>query len=357
MSESSSLRTRFVLACVLGTVLFGSGIAQRADAPGINRPHLVPAHEASGRQWSLFHVQGPGRTIQVFLSHDSQPKPVVFLLQGSGCTPSFTVGPDERFQPTSIFQDVVAAESRRVHFAIVEKVGVTALRFTAGMTRDERVCAFEQAQKVCSAEFFDHATKSIRVDDVLDAITAVSSEPWAHGVLLAGHSEGTHVATGVLKLSTKGAVDGVALFSSAGPVPFWSGYVAAGAGQRSEFQSAFDRVRMLQSAPDDLMHYGLPARRWKTFWLESTPIEDVRDSDVPLFVVHGTRDGTILAPDLFVLEAIRQQPRRPLRYVVVEGGDHAMETLDHRSHVPTLFSDFVSWVLDPNRQTGTRVIK
>lgn len=287
-------------------------------------------------QWSLFHVQGRGRTIQVFVSHDSRPRAVVFFLQGSGCTPSFTVGPDERYQPTSILQDVVAREGTRVHFAIVEKVGVAPVRFTAGMSRDEQARSFERAEKACSAEYFDNVTKGIRVEDVLDAIAAVSSEPWAHGVMLAGHSEGTHVATGVVKLAPEGTIAGAALFSSAGPIPFWGGYVASGSGTRSGFQSVFDRVRMLQNAPDDLMYNGLPARRWKTFWLESTPIEDVRDSDVPLFVAHGTRDGTVLAPDLFVLEAIRQQPRRPLRYVVVEGGDHAFETIDGRSKFPSL---------------------
>jgi hypothetical protein len=51
---------------------------------------------------------------------------------------------------------------------------------------------------------------------------------------------------------------------------------------------------MLQIADDGVMYEGLPARWWKTFRLESTPLNDVRQSTVPLFVAHGTRDGTIL---------------------------------------------------------------
>jgi hypothetical protein len=78
-----------------------------------------------------------------------------------------------------------------------------------------------------------------------------------------------------------------ALFASAGPTPFYGGYVARGAGDRQQFQSVFDRIRKLQSAEDDSMYQGLPARRWKTFWLDSTPIDDVRDSTVPLFVAQG----------------------------------------------------------------------
>lgn len=77
---------------------------------------------------------------------------------------------------------------------------------------------------------------------------------------------------------------------------------------------------------------------------------------VPLFVAHGTRDGTILAPDLFVIEALRQQPTRSLRYVVVENGDHAFETAPGQSRIPEMFDDFLDWALDAGRITGTAVL-
>jgi dipeptidyl aminopeptidase/acylaminoacyl peptidase len=105
------------------------------------------------------------------------------------------------------------------------------------------------------------------------------------------------------------------------------------------------------------MYQGLPARRYKTFWLESTPIEDVRDSDVPLFVVQGTRDGTVLASDLFAMEAIRRKPNRPIRYVVVQGGDHAFGMPDGTSRVTALFADLLDWMLDPEKTTTTAVVK
>jgi hypothetical protein len=78
---------------------------------------------------------------------------------------------------------------------------------------------------------------------------------------------------------------------------------------------------------------------------------------VPLFVAQGTRDGTILAADLFVLEAIRQQPNRSLRYVVLENGDHAFETAPGQSRVPEIFNDFLDWALDTGRTTGTAVLR
>jgi pimeloyl-ACP methyl ester carboxylesterase len=225
------------------------------------------------------------------------------------------------------------------------------------MTHEQKLQAFERAGNECTPEFYKNATKTVRVADVLHAIEAVSSQPWARSVILVGHSEGTHVATGVLSRVRNGTIVGAALFASAGPVQFWSGSVSSGGTSRESFQSAFDRMRMLQSAPDDFMYKGLPARRYKTFWLDSTPIEDVRDSDVPLFVAQGTRDGTVMASDLFAMEALRQQPKRPLRYVVVEGGDHAFEMPDGTSRVATLFDDFLNWVLDPKRSTSTAVLR
>jgi pimeloyl-ACP methyl ester carboxylesterase len=320
-------------------------------------PTLRIVRGASPQQWSAYETQGDGRMVSVFVMHDLQPKPVVFLLQGSGCLPAFTSHASGRFDTTSLFQDVILRESNRVHFAVVEKPGVAPVRFTASMTHEQQRKAFERASNECTAEFYKNATKPVRVADVLCAIAAVSGQPWARGVILVGHSEGTHVATGVLRRARRGTVSGAALFASAGPVQFWSASVSSNGASREGFQSAFDRMRTLQNAPDDLMYEGLPARRYKTFWLESTPIEDVRDSDVPLFVAQGTRDGTLMASDLFAMEAVRQQPKRSLRYVVVEGADHAFQMRDGSSRVAPLFETFLDWVLNPERQTSIGVLR
>ena len=105
------------------------------------------------------------------------------------------------------------------------------------------------------------------------------------------------------------------------------------------------------------MWEGLPGRRWRTFWLESTPIEDVRDSHVPLFVGQGSADDSKLPADPFTLEAIRQQPTRPLRYVVLDGGNHAFETPPGRARMAEIFDDFLRWSLDDQRPTGTGVLR
>jgi hypothetical protein len=85
--------------------------------------------------------------------------------------------------------------------------------------------------------------------------------------------------------------------------------------------------------------------------------EDVRDSTVPLFLAQGTGDDTTLCADLFTFEAIRQQPKRPLRYVVVDQANHAFETSGGRWRIAEVFDDFLTWALDSNRETGLTVLK
>jgi pimeloyl-ACP methyl ester carboxylesterase len=343
------------VAALAAVIVVASCGPSTAPTPAPTPLRIV--HDAAANQWSAYDTQGDGRTVCVFVRHDRQPKPVVFLLQGSGCSPAFTVDASGRFDTTSLFQDGIIRGSNRVHFAVVEKPGVTPVRFTASMTHEQQRQAFERAGQDCTPEFYNNAVKPVRVADVLSAIAAVSAQPWARGIILVGHSEGSLVATGVLRRARSGTVSGAALFASAGPVQFWSASVSSSGASRESFQSAFDRMRMLQTAPDDLMYQGLPAARYKTFWLDSTPIDDVRDSDVPLFVAQGTRDGTVMASDLFAMEAVRQQPTRPVRYVVVEGGDHAFGMPDGSSRVVPLFDAFLDWVLDPRRQTGIGVLR
>lgn len=142
------------------------------------------------------------------------------------------------------------------------------------------------------------------------------------------------------------------LFSSAGPTQFYGGFET-----RENLKSTFETMQMLQHAADDFMYEGHAARRWKSYALDTTPLEDVRESVVPLYVAHGEREQNLHAADLFVLEALRQQPTRPLRYVVIKDGDHGFDGSDDRGHFAQVFDDFLNWALNPKRATGVEVLR
>lgn len=275
------------------------------------------------------------------------------MLQGSGCIPLFTIDGDGTFHGTSIFDDLTAARSARFHFALVEKQGVAALQFTPGMTHEQKLEAFRRVEHGnCSATYFKNETKHVRVEDVASLIRVLAGQTWAQKVLLVGHSEGTRVAAGVVRQDRSQALTAAGLLSSATVGDF-----AANGADRDAFRKAFETIQMLQRADDDQMYEGHAARRWKSYTLDTTPLDDIRDSTLPLYIAHGGRERSILGADVFALEALRQQPGRPLRYVVVQDGDHAFASSDGHGHMAQVLDDFLGWALDPQRPTGPAVLK
>jgi hypothetical protein len=310
-----------------------------------------------GGPWSEYRLDGYQRTVSVFVVQDGEPKPVAIMLQGSGCTPLFTVDGDGTFHGTTIFEDLIAPRLKSLHFVLVEKQGVAPLRFAETMTHAEKVREFERAERECTGPYLAHATKDVRSDDVMAVIQAIASSQWAQQLFLVGHSEGSQAVTGVLRRDVHRLVDAAGLFSSAGPTQFYGSFLSEGGGTRDGLRSTFDTMQMLQRAEPDYMYRGHPARRWKSFALATTPLDDVRDSRVPLYVAHGGREANIHAADLFVLEALRQQPERALRYVVLDEADHGFEVPNRSGGLATVFDDFLTWAADPERATGVAVLK
>jgi pimeloyl-ACP methyl ester carboxylesterase len=292
-------------------VLVAQGVGLCVPAAASSRDQLTRVRPLPGSPWAAYLLVGPTESRTVYLAHDSQRKPVVLLLQGSGRSPLFTHD-EHGFSGTTIFEDFVSKNSTRYHFALVEKRGVGILDFQAGLSHEEQVRAFDEAGERCSQAFWANDTRTARVDDAARLVQVLNASQWVSGIIVVGHSEGTQVATGLVKrLGTRLA--GAGLLSSAGPTQFFGMYVAAGGPDRGRFRETFESMRMLQSAAPAVEWRGLPPRRWKSYALETTPLEDVQHSPVPLYVAHGGREGNILAADLLVLEAIPQQPGPAIR--------------------------------------------
>ena len=347
---ASALRS-LALATIAAGCLAGCAPAAPAHKPP-EADEFAVVGALAGTDWVEYRVTTSAGPVRVYSWHDDAPKPVVVLLQGSACYPLFTVDPDGRYHGTTVFEDVMASHETRVHFAMIEKRGVEPLRFPAGSTHAQQLAMFQRiGDGECSAEFYQQNSKGVRVADVLAAVQALARQPWVTRVIVGGHSEGTRVAAGVVKADSARTVEAVGLFSSATIQG-----VDGDPSDREAFAAAFSRQSRIVDAPDDEMIDGLPARRWKSYTIDATPLDDLRDSTTPLFVAHGGREPDLRRADAFVLEVSRLRPRHPLRYVVVQDGDHAFARPAGESRMPELFADFLNWALDPRPEAGIVVL-
>jgi hypothetical protein len=224
------------------------------------------------------------RDIDVYGIRDEQPKPTVVLLQGSGCLPLFPVDSAGGFHGTSIVEDVVRARSQQFHFVLVEKQGVTPLVFPKDVTLEQQWASFEAvADGDCSSDYFAHETKPRRVEDAEAVVEALTDEAWVHGVLVAGHS-GSDAAAGLVRVDREHHILAAVLLTGAGLAVF------SGDETRDSLARHVSDLLAMRDAPEDQMWEGHAARRWKSYAIDSSPLEDVSDSSTPLYVAHGGRE-------------------------------------------------------------------
>jgi pimeloyl-ACP methyl ester carboxylesterase len=359
MKHTHLIGRRHLRTAVLVAAAWGASSCQRTSKPTPSsaesdaHPALTLVRQLPGSPWSQYRLTTLTRSIEVYLVKDERAKPAVVMLQGSGCVPLFTVDPDRTFHGTTIFEDLVASRQDQFHFALIEKQGLQPLEFTLGMTRQQEMSLFQDVQHgACAPAYFSNETEVIRAEDAIALVQALKTEHWVQEVFVVGHSEGSLVVAGALRQDPGHAIAAAGLFSSAGPTQFYSGSET-----REALKKKFETMQMLQRADDDVMYEGHAARRWKSYALDTTPLENVRDSTTPLYVAYGGRESNLHAGDLFVLEALRQQPARALRYVVVDDGDHGFDDSKGRGHLAQVFDGFLRWATDPHRSTGVEVLK
>jgi len=170
--SGSALCPGFCVVVILATACSSQSTAKSTTSTK-QAASLTPVGDPPSGRWARYRAHGGGTDVDVYLAHSAQPKPVVVLLHGSGCAPEFTRESDGSFQETSIFQDAIGAALDRVHVAVVERRGVEPLAFSADMSDETKRLAFERAEKECSAEYFQQATKPARVADTVTAIRAL----------------------------------------------------------------------------------------------------------------------------------------------------------------------------------------
>jgi len=321
------------------------GAVVRAPAEGPSAAKISGTEWAPWERWRVRRADGP--PLDVYLAHDGAKRPLVIMLPGSGCAPLFRVrgeGGKKDFQTSLIFADEADAKDRAAHLAGVERRGLES--FAA------------DASSACAAGH-GGVSKVERVKDAADAALALSKLPWAGRILLAGHSEGADVAAGAARLLS-GRVDvaAVGFFAGGGPSQFFDEVVAARrAGDASAAQGAFDDLLSMASRTPPARYRGYPSERFITYAVDSSPLDDLLRTRVPVFIVQGGRDASvpIESSDLLAVELLRDRARL-VKYLILPDSDHGFVDADGVDRAREVFAEFVRWSLDPLKTREVRTL-
>lgn len=259
----------------------------------------------------------------------------MLLLPGSKCLPLFWVLPGRKISPLFL-QGAIPKAVEHVNFAAFDRRGLKS--FGPPPTSEEEARRLARCSRTRGG-----VSKDERVENARDVASQLLAQPWVSELWLLGHSEGADVAAGVAR-QLPGKVSAVALFAGAGITRFFEQTTAARKmeGSAGAAQVLQGMIAMTGAGPaadhDDDMVQAL------TYGVNSTPLDDLRGLDVPVFVAHGDNDEKvpIEAADAFVAELLRER-RRALRYVIVPGVDHGFYDNNGVDHAEAVLHEFLTW--------------
>jgi hypothetical protein len=103
--------------------------------------------------------------------------------------------------------------------------------------------------------------------------------------------------------------------------------------------------------------HGHSLERWRSFAVESTPLDEIRSCAVPTFVADGSRDSNspVESADTFVVELLRSDPRRGVFYWRVHEADLGFSTPGGESYTAQVLDRFLEWALSPKKGRGVIV--
>lgn len=332
------MMTRLSLLILLAVCLGIEAEASAADA------RFVSASPKPG--WDVWEVREGESAVTVHVRKDERPLPLVVFAAGSHCLPVFfyTEGPGGRRERGMLPFDIDEARKQAdFQLAVVERKNLQSFVVINDVKQSDR----------CTEEH-GGVRKEERARHMAMAAKAFRGLPWVSSVLLAGHSEGADVASGALRFVAQGDVDAIGFFASGGVTQFFD-LVMRGRrkGDGAAAQRAFDDLLAMTGDKPPADFEGFPRERFLTFAVDSTPLDELAASKVPLFVALGTRDHNSApeSTDAMVAELLRRDRSRPLHYLVLDGLDHGFNDASGKS-----FSDRLSacetWA---DRGTGVRI--
>ncbi|MFV0645863.1 MAG: alpha/beta hydrolase [Sphingomonadaceae bacterium] len=253
---------------------------------------------------------------------DEDSQGIILMLQGSGCEPVI-----ERSWLKS--EPSVIAPGRAV--LAIEKYGVNIAGEGASDPDDG-----------CPSEYWQGNTLHQRVSDANQVIAHMRKEPWWNGELIIyGGSEGGAVAAMLAPLIPE--TRAVIVVSSGIGVPVWK--LIQSAVPPFVAVQIPDIIAEAAANPAPGKRFGGESYKWWADAANMVPARLLQQTDVPVLLVHGTRDqfapvDTARATD----EIFRQAGKTNLTYLELEGYDHFMVDEAGIDHEPEVMLLIASWL-------------
>lgn len=291
--------------------------------------------------WEPFHHYTVPRTdgskIDLFIAAaKKKPAPTIVVFGGSKCLPVVMLKKNRTVSALMFFGDL-AGQSGRVNIVVVEKRGLKSF----GPPPESQ----EKADQMMKSAFEKGLyLKETRVNDGIAVVEALLASDSFKDIHLVGHSEGGDVVSGICRAVAGRGIKSAALMAGAGPTRFFETSVQA----RSEkgaagVKSVLDREIFLSvpgnaRTPEDLQQV--------TYAIVSSPLDDLKGLNVPLFIAHGDADvkTPAAAADVFAAEMFRV-PSQPLTYLMLPGLDHGFVDPKGEDRSGELLDYYVNWVL------------
>ena len=266
--------------------------------------------------------------------------PLMIMIPGSKCYPLFMRKPaTNRVLSTVMFYDALMDKPFDMNFIAVERRNLKSFQ----------EYSTELISRKCS-DSYGSVEKNDRVADAIFALKAIARQKWAGDIILAGHSEGADVVSGVAAALgdnnlKKLKVKAICFLSSGGSTQLFDHIVEARLTSKQTAQDVFEELLWLTGNPTG-EYRGFPVRRYMSYAIETTPLEELKNLHTPIFIAHGTKDknSPILSDDLLAAELFRTDKKRMLKYLILEGSDHGYNNAQGESRSADVLVNILKWI-------------
>ena len=270
--------------------------------------------------------------------------PAVVIVPGSLCAPLFAAlgqPPDVQAFATVPVLQAAERDALDAHLVYLERRNIVSLQTLASAPAFSVDEIFRLSP--CS-EHNGGLTLEQRVADVRLQLQWLKRQDGIEALHLVGVSEGADVVAAVAA-ADPGLADSLMLIGGAGPSQF-ADFAAFARGRNDVHgvREAFADLDRFLAAAAPAQYKGYDARRWQSFALQTSALDSLAASTVPVFIAHGDRDTSvpIASADLAAVELMRKQPQRAIFYWSVVDGDHMLKTPVAR-RLPEILRHYVAW--------------